>query len=337
MNYNFNSNENIFIAGSNGMVGSAIKKALLENKNKNNLNFNLITPSKSEINLCHYEELRKFFDDTKPSIVINAAGRVGGIYANINKPFDFIFENLKIQTNLIELSFKFKIKTLLFLGSSCIYPKYAAQPIKEEYLLTNSLEKTNEYYAIAKIAGIKLCQALNKQYNFNSICLMPTNLYGPGDNYSRKNSHVIPGLIRKFYDAKTNNQKFVKCWGTGNSLREFLYVDDLAEACIFILDKWHNKKESIPLDKKGKPIYLLNVGSPFELSIRELASKISKAIGYEGEILWDKTMPDGTPRKKLDTSKINSLGYAPKTNIDDGIFKTLIEFEKALKNNTLRD
>ena len=260
-----NSNENIFIAGSNGMVGSAIKKALLKIKNQKKLNFNLITPSRSEIDLCKFEELKKLFDDTKPTIVINAAGKVGGIYANSSKPFDFIFENLKIQTNLIELSLNFNIKTLLFLGSSCIYPKFADQPIKEEYLLTNSLEETNEYYAIAKIAGIKLCQALNKQHNFNSICLMPTNLYGPGDYYNRINSHVIPGLIRKFYDAKTNNYKFVKCWGTGKALREFLYVDDLAEACIFILDKWHNKKEQIPLDKNGDPIYWLNVGSPFEL------------------------------------------------------------------------
>tara|TARA_B100000242_G_scaffold117733_1_gene82282 strand:+ start:1392 stop:2402 length:1011 start_codon:yes stop_codon:yes gene_type:complete len=329
--------ERIFIAGSSGMVGSSIKRELLRiGFSKNSLSDNLLTPTHSELDLTNYQLVDKWFQKNKPSIVIIAAAKVGGIFANNDKPFDFIIENLKIQTNLIEIAWKNNIKSLLFLGSSCIYPKFAPQPIKEEYLMTDQLEKTNEFYALAKIAGIKLCQALYIQHKFNSICLMPTNLYGPGDNYHPLNSHVIPGLIKKFYYAKKNNLNEVKCWGSGTPLREFLYVDDLAEACIYIIEKWNSTTDQIPLDVNGESIFWLNVGSQYEISIKDLANKISKAIGFKGEILWDKKMPDGTPRKKLDTSKINHLGWSAKTNLDEGIKLTLEAFEKEIKTQKIR-
>ena len=305
--------ERIFIAGSSGMVGSAIKRAYLNmGFDKEFLSNNLLTPTHSELDLTNYQMVEEWFQKNQPTIVIIAAAKVGGIYANENQPYDFILENLKIQTNLIELSWKNNIKTLLFLGSSCIYPKFAPQPIKEEYLMTDQLEKTNEFYALAKIAGIKLCQALRLQHKFNSICLMPTNLYGPGDNYHSLNSHVIPGLIKKFYSAKENNLNSVNCWGSGSPLREFLYVDDLAEACLYIIEKWNYSTNKFPEDENGKEIFWLNVGSEHEISIKDLAYKISNSIGYEGKILWDKNMPDGTPRKKLDTSKVNNLGWTAK-------------------------
>jgi len=330
--------ERIFIAGSSGMVGSSIKRALLRiGFSENSLSNNLLTPTHSELDLTNYQMVEKWFQKNRPTIVIIAAAKVGGIFANNNKPFDFILENLKIQTNLIEIAWKNNIKNLLFLGSSCIYPKFAPQPIKEEYLMTDQLEKTNEFYALAKIAGIKLCQALHIQHKFNSICLMPTNLYGPGDNYNLLNSHVIPGLIKKFHSAKENNLNSVKCWGSGNPLREFLYVDDLAEACLFIIEKWNSKTNQIPIDVNGEKIFWLNVGSPYEISIKDLANKISNAIGFKGEIFWDKKMPDGTPRKKLDTSKINDLGWSAKTNLDEGIQLTLKAFEKEIKTQKLRD
>ena len=330
--------EKIFIAGSSGMVGSAIKRAYLKiGFHKDCLQANLLTPTHSELDLTNYEMVDKWFHDNKPTIVIIAAAKVGGIYANQNQPADFILDNLKIQTNIIELSWKHNIKTLLFLGSSCIYPKFSPQPIKEEYLMTDKLEKTNEFYALAKIAGIKLCQALRRQHKFNTICLMPTNLYGPGDNYHSLNSHVIPGLINKFHKAKENNLSSVKCWGSGSPLREFLYVDDLAEACLYIIDKWNNLKNPNLLDESGEEIFWLNVGSQYEISIKELANKISDAIGYEGKIIWDKNMPDGTPRKKLDTSKINSLGWFAKTNLENGIKLTLEAFNNEIKTQTIRD
>ena len=332
-----NKNERIFIAGSNGMVGSAIKRNLIKGGYDNVFsNAILLTPSREELDLCDKDTVKKWFEIHKPTIVIIAAAKVGGIYANENLPFDFILQNLKIQTNLIEISWQYNVKTLLFLGSSCIYPKYAAQPIKEEYLMTNSLEKTNEFYALAKIAGVKLCEALRKQYDFNAISIMPTNLYGPGDNYHSLNSHVIPGLIKKFYTAKENNLNFVECWGTGNPLREFLYVDDLAEACIFILEKWHTQIQKKPLDEKGNEIFWLNVGSSFEISIKELATKIANIIGYKGEIIWDNSMPDGTPRKKLDITKMSFLGWEAKTNLEKGIKLTIHHFKKEIQNKTIR-
>ena len=331
-----NQSEKIFIAGGSGMVGSAIKRALIKiGYNNNGSSGILFTPSRSELNLTNYSEVDNWFEKNTPTIVIIAAAKVGGIYANNNQPYDFILENLKIQTNLIEISYKYKVKSLVFLGSSCIYPKYALQPIKEECLLTDKLEKTNEFYALAKIAGIKLCQSLRIQHKFNTICLMPTNLYGPGDNYHSLNSHVIPGLITKFYEAKKSLSGYVRCWGTGKPLREFLHVDDLADACIFILDKCISS-ENFLVDENGKDIFWLNVGSKYELSIKQLAKKISHEIGFSGKILWDKNMPDGTPRKKLDTSKINSLGWSAKISIDDGIKSTLKSFEKEINNKTLR-
>ncbi len=330
--------EKIFIAGSSGMVGSAIKRAYLNiGSDKDLLSKNLLTPTHSELDLTNYQMVDKWFQNNKPTIVIIAAAKVGGIFANENQPADFILDNLKIQTNLIELSWKHKVKTLLFLGSSCIYPKLSPQPIKEEYLMTDQLEKTNEFYALAKITGIKLCQALSKQHQFNTICLMPSNLYGPGDNYHSLNSHVIPGLIKKFHAAIKSNSKYVTCWGSGAPMREFLYVDDLAEACLYILDKWNSLKARVPKDKEGKEIFWLNVGSPFEISIKDLANKIADQMGFEGQILWDKNMPDGTPRKKLDTSKINSLGWEAKTNLEEGIELTLNHFQKEMSSNTIRN
>ena len=319
------------------MVGSAIKKQLkksgYDEKNKKG---ELLTPTRKELDLENYDSVKKWYKENKPTIVIIAAAKVGGIFANNNQPYDFLLENLKIQTNLIEISWHFKVKSLIFLGSSCIYPKFAKQPIKEEYLLTDSLEKTNEFYALAKIAGIKLCQALRKQHNFNAIALMPSNLYGPGDNYHAMNSHVIPALIRKFYDGKKNNSKIVTCWGSGTPLREFLYVDDLAEACLFILGICNRGTTSLPLDDKGNEIYWLNVGSKFEVTIKELATTISNVIGFEGDIVWDETMPDGTPRKKLNTNKINNLGWEAKTSLKEGIELTLEYFQKEKQNQSIR-
>ena len=269
--------EKIFIAGANGMVGSAIKKAILDTGFGNKKSYEeLLIPSRRELDLSSYVELDNWFKKNRPSTVIICAAKVGGIYANSSQPYDFIIENLKIQTNLIELSHLNEVKKLIFLGSSCIYPKLAVQPIKEEYLLTDFLEETNEFYAIAKIAGIKLCQALNFQHKFNSISLMPTNLYGPGDNYHPMHSHVMPSLIRKFQEGKKNNSKEIICWGTGKPLREFLYVDDFAKACLFILDNWEKVFKSLPLDKKGRHLNWINVGSQYEISIKDLVKRFHK-------------------------------------------------------------
>ena len=330
--------DKIFIAGSSGMVGSAIKKVLIKsNYGNKELNGNIYCPTRKDLNLLNFEDVKNWFNKFKPDVVIIAAAKVGGIYANETKPYDFILENLKIQNNIIEIAWQTGVKRLLFLGSSCIYPKFAKQPISEEYLLSGTLEKTNEFYAIAKIAGIKLCESLRKQYNFDAISLMPTNLYGPGDNYHPKNSHVIPSLIRRFYEAKSKNLKEVTCWGTGDSLREFLYVDDLAEACLFTLENWDPSNAYAPKTKDGDTLDILNVGSEEEISIKDLAIKISKVIGFKGNILWDTDKPNGTPRKKLNTQRINSLGWSPKINLDIGLRKTLIDFEKSFINKNLRE
>ena len=319
----------IYVAGSQGMVGSAICR-LLNKKGFNENNNNLLKSSREELDLQSINEVQKWLSKNQPDIVIIAAAKVGGIFANQSKPVDFLLENLKIQNNLIESSWKSGVKRLLFLGSSCIYPKFATQPIKEEYLLTNTLEETNQWYATAKIAGLKLCEALRRQYNFDAITVMPTNLYGQRDNYDLKNGHVMASLIRKFYEAKINNLKEVNCWGSGLPLREFLYVDDLAEACLFLLENWHPSHENAPKNNKGESLNWLNIGSDFEISIKELANKISSIVGYEGNIKWDKTKPDGTPRKKLDTTHINNLGWQPKTDLDNGIKKTLTFFQEEL-------
>lgn len=328
--------DKIFIAGASGMVGSAIKKTLLQygygNHSKGG---EILAPSKIELDLTKSNEVEAFFLSKKPNIVILAAAKVGGIYINSIRPADFLLENLKIQTNVIEAAWKLGVKRFLFLGSSCIYPKKSPQPINETSLLTSELEKTNECYAIAKISGLKLCQSLRTQYGFDAISLMPTNLYGAGDNYNPRDSHVLPGLIHKFYNAKKNNEKFVRCWGSGKPLREFLFVDDLADACIFCLRNWNpqflNNSNSTEND-----INWVNIGSEDEISIKSLAKKIALLIDFKGSILWDDSKPDGTLRKKLDNSKIRSLGWEAKTSLDEGLKKTFLDFKEKLRNKTLR-
>ena len=321
--------DKIYVAGSNGMVGSAICK-LLKKEGYTKENKKLITNSKKELDLTDFEQVKKWFVENKPDIVIIAAAKVGGIVANAKYPCDFLLENLKIQNNLIELSFKHKVKRLLFLGSSCIYPKFANQPIVEESLLEGFLEKTNESYAIAKIAGIKLCESLNIQYGFDAISLMPTNLYGPGDNYHESESHVMAALIRKFYLAVKNSKKKVVCWGTGSPLREFLHVDDLAKASIFALENWDPNYIESPKTNDGESLTYLNVGCGKDISIFELANKIAFQSGFEGEIIWDNSKPDGTPKKQLNIDRITNLGWSPDINLDQGIKNTLVEFGKLI-------
>ena len=314
----FLKNDKIFLAGGKGMVGSSIKRAL----KKQGYN-NLISPDRAELNLFDFELVKSWFIKNKPDIVIVAAAKVGGIFANSNYPADFLIENLKIQTNIIESAWKTGVKRLLFLGSSCIYPKFAKQPIKEEFLLEGCLEGSNEWYAIAKISGLKLCESLRIQYGFDAISLMPTNLYGPNDNYHSENSHVVASLIRKFMIAKFNNLPEVTCWGTGSVLREFLHVDDLAEAVIFCLKEWRPSNLNSPKDSQGNTLNHLNIGTGKDISIIELAEIISKIVEYKGKILWDKTKPDGTPRKLLDVSRINKLGWEASIDLETGLRETI--------------
>ena len=318
----------IFIAGDKGMVGSAIKRSLLRNGYTN-----LITASKKDLDLSDYDSVKQWFELHKPQIVILAAARVGGIQANFRFPCDFILENLKIQTNVIGVAKKNNVKRFLFLGSSCIYPKMCHQPIKEESLLTGPLEITNEPYAIAKIAGLKLCSAMRKQYNFDAISLMPTNLYGPGDNYHATNSHVLPSFINKFHTAMENHSSEVVCWGTGNPLREFLHVDDLADACIFALEKY---QILISNDKFKDQTEFLNVGTGNDISIKDLANMIARKIGFKGRIIWDKSKHDGTPRKLLDVSRINKLGWHASISLEKGIEETIKSYIYEKENNQLR-
>lgn len=313
-------NKKIYIAGHNGMVGSAIMRAL----QKNGYN-NLLTKSFNELDLRRQSEVEKFFQSEKPEIVIVAAAKVGGILANNTYRAEFIYDNLMIEANLIHASYLNNTEKLIFLGSSCIYPKLAPQPLKEEYLLSGYLEYTNEPYAIAKIAGIKLCENYFRQYGCNFISAMPTNLYGPNDNFDLQTSHVLPALIRKFHEAKVNNSPTVTIWGTGKPLREFLYVDDLAEAILFMMEKVDAK------DLYNLGITHLNVGSGKDISISELASLIAEIIGYKGKIEHDSTKPDGTPRKLMDVSRINSLGWKYKTELDEGIKKTYQWFLENIK------
>jgi len=318
----------VYIAGHNGMVGSSIKRQLLKNGYKN-----LITADKKDLNLLDFESVRDWFKANKPNIVILAAAKVGGIDANFKYPTEFILDNLKIQNNVIENSWKNDVKRFLFLGSSCIYPKFTSQPIKEESLLSGSLEITNESYAIAKIAGLKLCSALRKQYNFDAITLMPTNLYGPGDNYHPTNSHVLPALISKFYKAKINKKSQVICWGSGNPLREFLHVDDLAKACIFALEKY---KQSNYSDKNDDFPEFLNVGTGKDIMIKDLAFLVAKKVGFEGKIIWDESKPDGTPRKLLDISRIKKLGWSATISLENGIEETIKSYILEKELNLLR-
>ena len=329
--------DKILIAGANGMVGRAINRILINSGyGAKNLYGELYTPSRKELNYLNYSEVEDWFNFYKPNIVIIAAAKVGGIFANNNFPADFLMENLIIQTNLINIAWKKKVRKLIFLGSSCIYPKFSKQPILEEYLLSGSLEKTNESYALAKIAGIKLCQSLRKQYNFDAISLMPSNLYGPFDNYNYESSHVLPALIRKFSEAKEKNEAKVVCWGTGNPFREFLHVDDLADATLFLLNNWNSNINSSSEIMENSCLNWINVGTGKEVSIKELAETIKKEIGYEGDIEWDITKPDGTPKKLLCIEKLKSLGWNYKINLNDGIRKTINSFLEEKEKGILR-
>ena len=326
--------DTIFVAGGTGMVGSSIIRMLkkfgygnYKNKGK------IFAPTRQELDLLDLNAVKKWFSKNNPNIVIIAAAKVGGILANSSLPADFILQNLKIQTNIIETAWASNVKRLLFLGSSCIYPKLAKQPISEDSLLSNFLEETNQWYAISKIAGIKLCQALRLQYGFDAICLMPTNLYGPGDNYHPKYSHVMAALLRKFYFASLNNEKEVICWGSGKPLREFLHVDDLGEAVIFALENWDPSLQSCPRDKEGNPMIFLNVGTGEDISIKELALKIANANNYKGKIIWDTSKPDGTMKKQLNIEKFTKLGWQAKIKLDDGIKETVLKLEKEFNKN----
>jgi GDP-L-fucose synthase len=307
-------NAAIYVAGHNGMVGSAMFRTLQKQGYKN-----ILTRSSKALDLCDQQAVCKFFKKEQPEYVFMAAAKVGGILANNNYRGDFLYKNIMIQSNVIECARVSKVKKLLFMGSSCIYPKLAAQPLKEEYLLSGLLENTNEPYAIAKIAGIKMCEAYRHQYGCNFINVMPTNLYGPNDNYDVLNSHVLPAMIRKFHQAVTNREEAVILWGTGTPQREFLYVDDLAEACVYLM-KVYNSAE------------VLNIGTGEDLSINELAKLVAAEVGFTGRILHDTSKPDGTPRKLLDVSKINNLGWKYKTPMNEGIKLSYQDFQKNIKH-----
>ncbi|MDR0408155.1 MAG: GDP-L-fucose synthase [Campylobacteraceae bacterium] len=304
----------IYIAGHTGLVGSAILRHLQKNGYQN-----IITKTHKELDLTNQQEVKNFFEKEKPEYVFLAAAKVGGIEANNTYRADFIYENLQIQNNVIHQSYLNNVKKLLFLGSSCIYPKNAPQPIKEEYLLSDELEYTNEPYAIAKIAGIKMCESYNLQYKTNFISVMPTNLYGENDNFDLKTSHVLPALLRKIHEAKVKNQKHVEIWGSGNPKREFLYSDDMADACVFIMENINF--QDLIKDKSEIRNTHINIGTGEDLTIKELANLIKKIIGFEGEFVFDTTKPDGTMRKLLDVNKLSKLGWKHKTSLDNGIKK----------------
>ena len=297
-------NSTILVAGARGLVGSAVVRRLEAEGFEH-----LLAPSRAELDLTDQAAINAYFAKEQPEYVFLVAGRVGGIYANATFPADFIRDNLLIQALVIDAAHKFGVRKLLDLGSSCIYPKLAPQPMTEESLLTSALEPSNEWYAIAKIAGLKLCQALHRQHGFAAISLMPTNLYGPGDNFDLKSSHVLPAMLRKFHDAKVAGAPEVVLWGTGSPKREFLYVDDLADACLFAMQTYEGEA-------------FLNVGTGEDLAIRELADLVAQEVGYTGRITWDTTMPDGTPRKLLDVTRLTALGWQAKTSLPDGIRQT---------------
>ena len=301
-----NKNAKIYIAGHSGMVGSAI----VQNLEKNGYN-NIVTATSKELDLRDQQATNTFLANEKPGVVIIAAARVGGILANNEYPWQFLYDNLMIEANLIHAAHQNNVQDLIFLGSSCIYPKMAPQPLKEEYLLTGPLEPTNEWYAIAKITGIKLCQSLNKQFGRNYISMMPTNLYGPQDNFDLKTSHVLPAMIRKFHEAKENGHANVPLWGSGAPMREFLYVDDLAESVRFVMEF----EGTLEYD-------LVNVGTGKDLTIKELAETVQKEIGHQGEIRWDLSKPEGTPRKLMDVSRLYALGWNSIIELEDGIRQT---------------
>lgn len=308
-----NKDTKIYIAGHRGMVGNAVYRVLQQEGY-----VNLIGKTSKELDLKDTRAVKEFFEIEKPQVVIDAAARVGGILANNDYPYQFLMENMQIQNNLIEQSLKQDIDKFIFLGSSCIYPKLAPQPLKEEYLLTDSLEPTNEWYALAKISGVKLCQAIRSQFGKDFVSLMPTNLYGTHDNFDLKTSHVLPAMIRKFHDAKEDNSPVV-LWGSGTPMREFLFVDDMAKSVVFALE---NKL----------PEYLYNVGTGIDLTIKDLAETIQRVVGHKGEIVWDKSKPDGTPRKLMDITKMHQLGWNHKVDLKDGIEKTYKWFLNNIDN-----
>ncbi|WP_010136878.1 GDP-L-fucose synthase family protein [Ochrovirga pacifica] len=309
-----NKEAKIYIAGHRGMVGGAVWR-ILEQEGYTNL----IGKRSAELDLRSQQDVEAFFKEEKPEVVIDAAARVGGILANNDYPYQFIMENMQIQNNLIDAANKYDVQKFIFLGSSCIYPKFAPQPLKEEHLLTDSLEPTNEWYAIAKITGVKACQAIRKQYGKDFVSLMPTNLYGTHDNFDLKTSHVLPAMIRKFHEAKENGHTPVTLWGSGTPMREFLFVDDMARSVIFALEN-------------VLPEYLYNVGTGVDLTIKELAETIQKAVGHTGEIIWDSSKPDGTPRKLMDISKMHALGWKHQVELQEGIEKTYQWFLENIEN-----
>jgi len=311
--------DRIFVAGHRGMAGSAICRAL-----KLAGYPQLLTASRAELDLLDAGAVQRWFAAHQPTVVVLAAAKVGGIVANNTYPADFLLENLKIQTNVIETAWRSGVRRLMFLGSGCIYPKFAEQLIREEALLNGPLEPTNEWYAIAKIAGLKLCAALRRQYNFDAISLMPTNLYGPGDNYHPTNSHVLPAFIRRFHEAAKRGDPSVTCWGSGNPLREFLHVDDLGEACRFALEHWQPGAEELQH---------LNVGTGVDLMISELAEQVAIATGYRGDILWDASKPDGTPKKQLDVSRMAALGWRARIPLEKGLVSTVAAVRQESKHS----
>ena len=296
-----NLDAKIYVAGHRGLVGSAIVRNLEANGFTN-----IITRTHAELDLTNQADVRKFFEEERPEYVFLAAAKVGGIHANNTYPADFIYDNLMIQNNLIKAAHDFKVTKLLFLGSTCIYPKMAPQPIKEEYLLTGALEETNEAYAVAKIAGLEMCKFFKRQYGDNFISCMPTNLYGPNDNFDLKSSHVLPALIRKFHEAKVNRAETVEVWGTGTPLREFIYVDDMAAACVFLMENYDGEQH-------------VNIGTGEEVSIRQLAETVKEVVGFEGELVFNTDMPDGTPRKLTSVDKLHGLGFMHKVSLNEGI------------------
>jgi GDP-L-fucose synthase len=303
-------NARIYVAGHRGLVGSAIWREL-ERQGFTNL----IGRTHAELELLDAAAVRKFYAEARPEFVFVAAARVGGILANNNHPAQFLYENLEVQNNLIHGAYEARVTKLLFLGSSCIYPKHAPQPLKEEYLLTGPLEPTNEWYAIAKIAGVKMCQAYHRQYGCNFISAMPTNMYGPNDHYDLQNSHVLPALVRKFHEAKATGAKAVVCWGSGEPRREFLYADDLGRACVFLMEKYDEEQ-------------FINVGFGSDVTIRELAETVQRIVGFTGEIIWDRSKPDGTPRKWMDSSRLLALGWKPQVTLEQGIALAYADFQK---------
>ena len=323
--------DRIFVAGHRGMAGSAICRALQRAGYGQ-----ILTATRQELDLLDGLAVQRWFAEHQPTVVVLAAAKVGGIHANNTYPADFLLENLRIETNVIETAWRRGVRRLLFLGSSCIYPKFAEQPIREEALLTGALEPTNEWYALAKIAGIKLGQALRLQHGFDAISLMPTNLYGPGDNYHPTNSHVLPALIRRFHEAAESGAPSVTCWGTGTPLREFLHVDDLGEACVFALEHWDPAATDAPSDDAGQPLPFLNVGTGVDLTIRELAEAVAEAIGYRGQLEWDATKPDGTPKKQLDVSRLAGLGWRSRIPLAEGLRDTVALFRQQLEDQLVR-